>query len=141
MQTAVMTNWTVKSSVDAQGLTYSYLWGRIYDDSQKRFVDGTVVGTSRLKKLDFERSIATTKNTVYKLSPDLGRYTKKLSEDSVLFSTEGYLATVRDNALIDYDGFGRPVKENRIDETRTIHPSALGLDIPTDATHIVWYNR
>lgn len=43
-------------------------------------------------------------------------------------------------AFIDYDGWGYPVKDSMADNSIVIVPSAL-LCIPSDATHIVWYNR
>ena len=42
--------------------------------------------------------------------------------------------------FIDYDGFGYPVKDHMADETWVVKPSKR-KHIPSDATHIVWFNR
>ena len=42
--------------------------------------------------------------------------------------------------FVDYDGFGHPVKDSKEDPSHYVKPSQLS-DIPTDATHIVWYNK
>lgn len=46
------------------------LIGDIYNDTKKRFSDGSTIQTSRLFKIDFQSGIAKTKNSIYKL--DLG---------------------------------------------------------------------
>jgi hypothetical protein len=43
--------------------------------------------------------------------------------------------------FINDDGFGYPVKDNMVDENIIIKPSDVHETIPSDATHIVWYNR
>lgn len=42
--------------------------------------------------------------------------------------------------FIDYDGFGKPMKEGLVACNCILHPSIRHL-IPQDATHIEWYNR
>jgi hypothetical protein len=44
-----------------------YMTGTIYNDIKHRFKDGTSVYTSYLKSIDFEKGLAQTRNTLYKL--------------------------------------------------------------------------
>ncbi len=67
-------------------------------------------------------------------------YTEKLEDDDDLFTVEQFLKDCRAGDLIDYDGFGHPVKDGLVNEKIEIYPSRRNL-IPKDATHIVWYNR
>lgn len=62
-----------------------------------------------------------------------------VDEDDV-YTVAEFSEHVRNRSFIDYDGYGRPVKDNLADETVCIHPSTIER-IPEDATHIVWYNR
>lgn len=68
-----------------------------------------------------------------------GRYTV-LNDDGDLFTVEGFREMVEIGTLIDYDGFGNPSNGTHIDPSRCIYPSEVD-EIPSDATHIVWYNR
>lgn len=61
-------------------------------------------------------------------------------EDDV-YTVEEFLALVKSRSFIDYDGFGHPVKDKKIDLDICVKPSTAHLDIPEDATHVVWYNR
>jgi len=47
---------------------------------------------------------------------------------------------VRSGAFIDYDGYGYPVKDEMMNNSLPILPSKVD-DIPSDATHIIWFNR
>jgi len=61
------------------------------------------------------------------------------NEDDV-YTIEEFKELVKAKMFIDYDGYGYPVKNNLSDRDIAIYPS--GLDkVPTDATHIVWFNR
>lgn len=62
------------------------------------------------------------------------------NEDDVYTIAE-FLHRCKHNMFIDYDGYGYPVKDNKADESICIRPSQLGKDIPSDATHIIWFNR
>lgn len=62
------------------------------------------------------------------------------NEDDV-YTVQEFLDHVRAGSFIDYDGFGYPVKDGLADESCPIHPSECPGSIPSDATHIVWYNR
>jgi hypothetical protein len=61
-------------------------------------------------------------------------------EDDVYTVTE-FMEFVNDDFLTDCDGFGNPVKDNMADTLIWIIPSRCPTCIPTDATHIVWYNK
>lgn len=52
-----------------------------------------------------------------------------------------FLESVRDGMFIDYDGFGYPVKDDKMDDDIRIYPSNVVHVWPKDATHIVWFNR
>ena len=41
--------------------------GKIFNDDKKRFENGTIINTSRLLSIDFEKGIAKTLNSTYKL--------------------------------------------------------------------------
>jgi hypothetical protein len=60
-------------------------------------------------------------------------------EDDV-YTVEEFKAHVASGAFIDYDGHGYPVKDRKSDPSIFIKPSKLDR-IPSDATHIVWYNK
>jgi hypothetical protein len=59
-------------------------------------------------------------------------------EDDV-YTVEEFLTHVKNGQFIDSDGFGHPVKEKLADPQWFIRPSEL--NIPEDATHVVWYNK
>jgi hypothetical protein len=61
------------------------------------------------------------------------------NEDDV-YTVEEFKEIVELGAFIDYDGYGHPVKNKLADISIIIKPSNLSL-IPSDATHIIWYNR
>jgi hypothetical protein len=73
----------------------------------------------------------------------VSRYTEscpKDPEECAIMTVEDFIASVRDGSLIDYDGYGNPMKEGRIDPRCYVSPSNLN-SIPEDATHIAWYNK
>lgn len=41
--------------------------GEIYNDTKKRFVDGSCIRTSRVESIDFVSGIVKTKNSIYNL--------------------------------------------------------------------------
>lgn len=67
-------------------------------------------------------------------------YSTPLPDYGTLMTVDEFRADVRSRLLIDYDGFGHPVRNGRLDQTRTVYPSQVHR-IPPDATHIHWYNR
>lgn len=60
-------------------------------------------------------------------------------EDDV-YTVEEFRERCLSHAFIDYDGHGYPIKDNLADNSIMVKPSCLSV-IPSDATHIVWYNR
>ena len=60
--------------------------------------------------------------------------------DDDVYTVNQFRKAVKSGSFIDYDGFGYPVKEKKADTSIIIKPSRL-IDIPKDATHIVWYNK
>lgn len=61
-------------------------------------------------------------------------------EDDV-YTVEEFLKYVKTGAFIDYDGFGYPVKDGKAAPGVWIKPSQAPESIPSNATHIVWFNR
>jgi hypothetical protein len=69
-------------------------------------------------------------------------YTRKSDPERCdLMTIQDYLDNVKYGSIIDYDGFGHPVKDGLVDTSIDIYPSFGGTDIPKDATHIEWYNK
>ncbi len=60
-------------------------------------------------------------------------------EDDV-YTVEEFRRNVKCGAFIDYDGFGHPVKDRKLNPEVYVYPSKVH-EIPADATHVVWYNR
>ena len=56
-----------------------------------------------------------------------------------LFTVKEFLDDCESGGFIDYDGYGNPVKDGLLMEM-PICPSQRD-QIPTSATHILWYNR
>ena len=80
---------------------------------------------------NYREPVTFTKTNLYGCGPD--------SEDDV-YTVEEFKACVESGAFIDYDGFGHPVKDSMADPTVVVYPSRVS-EIPSDATHIVWYNK
>ena len=60
-----------------------------------------------------------------------------------LLTAKDFKNAVKYGMFIDYDGYGRPVKEINgvlLCTRETICPSRI-KEFPEDATHIEWYNR
>lgn len=62
--TAVLKDWGIYQDYSGDRLR---LKGYVYDDSQKRFADGTYITTSHVKDIDLKRGIVATRNTIYYL--------------------------------------------------------------------------
>jgi len=60
-------------------------------------------------------------------------------EDDV-YTVEEFREQVETQGFVDYDGWGYPVKDSKADESILVKPSRVD-EIPSDATHIVWYNQ
>ena len=60
-------------------------------------------------------------------------------EDDV-YTVYEFIRNVEDGGFTDYDGYGYPVKNSMACRNFIVSPSKVDM-IPSDATHIVWYNR
>jgi hypothetical protein len=67
-------------------------------------------------------------------------YVEKLEKGDDVFTVQEFKGYCADGSFIDYDGFGHPVKNGKADPSISVKPS-LCAAIPSDATHVVWYNR
>lgn len=67
-------------------------------------------------------------------------YTRDLPGYGDLMAVEKYKYFCRRGMFIDYDGFGRPVRDGKMCKAYVI-PSRCPGDIPEDATEIIWFNR
>jgi hypothetical protein len=72
--------------------------------------------------------------------PETADYSTRLLGDEHVMPVDEFREDVKFHSLIDYDGYGNPVRNGFIDKSILIHPSRL-TKIPRDATHIAWYNR
>jgi hypothetical protein len=45
---------------------------------------------------------------------------------------------VEEHSIMDDDGFGYPVRDGLADDRVWIKPS---LKVPSDATHVIWFNK
>lgn len=59
----LLENWDIRNYWDGSIVIY----GEIYNDTKKRFSDGTHIRTSRLHYIDFVERIAKTQNSIYNL--------------------------------------------------------------------------
>lgn len=66
-------------------------------------------------------------------------YCNDLPSYGDLMTVDEFRGSVACGGLIDYDGYGCPVKDGR-EANINIYPSYQHL-IPLDATHIMWFNR
>lgn len=82
--------------------------------------------------MGYDRKVNFTATNRYGNGPD--------NEDDV-YTVKEFLALCESGSFIDYDGYGYPVKDNMADHSIIIMPSNAGETIPSDATHIVWFNR
>lgn len=69
-----------------------------------------------------------------------GKYDTAPASGDMIMTVAEFRDDVKAGHLIDYDGFGHPMKGGWVDETVTVKPSKAH-DIPEDATHVVWYGR
>lgn len=71
---------------------------------------------------------------------DTANYSDDLDKNGDVMTVEDFRESVRDGMFIDYDGFGHPVRDGKMDGSFMVRPSSV-VSIPADATHIIWYNR
>ncbi len=69
-----------------------------------------------------------------------GRYGCGPDNEDDVYTIAEFIDLCECHAFIDYDGHGNPVKDNKADPSFIVRPSEWDK-IPTDATHIVWFNR
>jgi hypothetical protein len=71
----------------------------------------------------------------------VANYNKLADSRDHIMTVDEFKSDVKNGYLINYDGFGYPMKEGTgVDDKIVIQPSNIS-DIPQDATHIVWFNR
>lgn len=69
-------------------------------------------------------------------------YNRELPDFGDLFTIEEFEEMVSYGALNDYDGVGKPVKDELYDWNHDIYPSdVVDKLIPEEATHILWFNK
>lgn len=69
-----------------------------------------------------------------------GQYGCGPEDEDDVYTVDEFRALCLNGMFIDYDGHGYPVRDGLADGDIMVKPSYLA-GIPTDATHIVWYNR
>lgn len=79
----------------------------------------------------YDRPVKFTVTDQYGCGPD--------DEDDV-YTVDEFKEHCHVGSFIDYDGHGYPVKDGMADEDVVVKPSRVN-EIPSDATHVVWYNR
>jgi len=66
---------------------------------------------------------------------------KKISNYGDVMSLESFIECVKDGGFIDYDGFGRYVKDDKESDIN-IYPSDIGYGaVRKDFDTIIWFNR
>jgi len=70
---------------------------------------------------------------------------KVVGPDDDLYTMEQFKGCAECGALIDYDGFGKlsdgtDVSDIRISPSQVLNPLYMS-ELPSWATHVVWYNR
>ncbi len=66
-------------------------------------------------------------------------YNKTIPRYAEIMTVYEFKQYVKSGAIIDYDGFGNPVRDHKM-SAMTISASQVDK-IPADATHMAWYNR
>ncbi len=67
-------------------------------------------------------------------------YSTPIEKGDDVMTVEEFRQSCDSGMFIDYDGYGYPVRNNMADPKCQVYPSNLSC-IPSDATHIVWFNR
>ena len=57
-----------------------------------------------------------------------------------IFTVASFIELCEMGMFTDWDGYGYPVKDNKMDAQRTIVPTTIH-EVKYQATHIVWFNR
>ena len=69
-----------------------------------------------------------------------GRYGSVPDGEDDVYTVAEFRQFCEQGHFIDYDGFGHPVRDGKLNPSVTVKPSRVS-EIPADATHVVWYNR
>ena len=67
-------------------------------------------------------------------------YYRQIESDDHEMTIGRFNENCENGSFIDYDGYGYPAKFGKMNPKIKIYPSRR-LEIPADATHIVWFNR
>jgi hypothetical protein len=129
-------------------ISFNVVWGKARDF----LCESMVVGGSKLAHDAKTREITEEFRrrdqffqdiwTVIRANP-AGEYTRPTPDYGDIMTVDEWLDCVRNGSFVDYDGSGgaaRMVKGKLAMETRYIYPSACDK-LPSDATHVVWFNR
>jgi hypothetical protein len=69
-------------------------------------------------------------------------YNEPLPKVGDLFTIEEWISDVKNELLIDYDGYGHYATETMMDRSVIVRPSDVKRgNIDKSATHIMWFNR
>jgi hypothetical protein len=68
------------------------------------------------------------------------KYNVDLPPYGDLMSVDEFSASCDCGGFIDYDGYGYAVRDQKMDNRHQIYPSMVKM-IPSDATHILWFNK
>jgi len=71
----------------------------------------------------------------------VGKYTELIPTYGDKIKIQDWVDCVKFGSLIDYDGFGHPVRGIKMDNSIAVYPSEQLTKVPLDATHIMWFNR
>jgi len=67
-------------------------------------------------------------------------YNEDVPSYGTLYAVSHFTTLVQNKVLKDYDGYGFPVKDNKMNPHCTILATQY-KSIPAEATHIVWFNK
>ncbi len=67
-------------------------------------------------------------------------YNTEIPDYGDLIPVSEFILDCQSGGFIDFDGYGHPTKDGKMDETITIRPSKLN-EIPSDCEAICWFNR
>jgi hypothetical protein len=71
---------------------------------------------------------------------DVNTYGNNKEGEDDVYTVAEFKDLAKCKSLVDYDGYGHPVKNKKYDPDIHIKPSLINK-IPKDATHIIWFNR
>ena len=68
-------------------------------------------------------------------------FTEKVPIYAAKMTIDAWLKNIGDGGFIDYDGFGHPVKDDKMDGDVLLLPSRGARNVPEGTTHVAWFNR